>query len=118
MHTVSTPDRPLPQVRLERWAVHPVHPFQAPEQGGDVYLSGEVYGYPGRVDGERVCTGVVVSAEGRQVSTERTRYTLGEPNPDYVAWCIEKKIALDPERPIKLKVTLPTPPTALHLVSE
>lgn len=87
-------------VRLERWAVHK-EPYAAPETPqGRIYLSGNVYGYPGRPDGHPVTTGHIYDAEGRMAYGKRTAYLLGEPAPEYLAWLEKEGIAFDPERPI------------------
>lgn len=89
-------------VRLECWAVHKA-PFAAPETPeGRIYLSGAVYGYPGRPDGERITTGHVYDAEGRTVYGRRTVYLLGEPDPRYLDYLTEKGIPFDPERPVRM----------------
>lgn len=96
-------ERPTRIVRIENWSVHGA-PYAAPETPqARPYLSGEVYGYPGRPDGHKVTTGHIYDAEGRMAYGRRTAYQLGEPSPDYLAWCQKNGIALDPENPIKVR---------------
>lgn len=95
--------RPTTVVRIEQWAVCK-NPYAAPETpGGRIYLSGNVYGYPGRPDGHPVTTGPIYDAEGRMAHGKRAAYQLGEPAPGYLAWLAEQGIAFDPERPIVMR---------------
>lgn len=99
---MTTIPRPSRLVRIERWAVH-ADPYAAPEtERARIYLSGEVYGYPGRADGHPVTTGHIYGAEGRVAWGKRTAYELGEPHPNYLRWLAEQGRAYDAECPIRM----------------
>ena len=94
--------RPTTVVRLEQWAVHR-ELYAAPESpNGRIYLSGEVYGYPGRADGEQITTGHVYDAEGTIAYGRRTAYQLGTPHPRYLAFLAGEGIDFDPANPIRM----------------
>lgn len=98
-------ERPTRIMRIENWSVHG-NPYAAPETAaGRPYLVGEVHGYPGREDGYRVTTGHIYDAEGRVAYGRRTAYRLGEPAPEYLAWCEANGLAFNPEQPIKIVTT-------------
>lgn len=70
-----------------------------PNQSGR--LGGRVYGHPDFPDGSFVTTSRVMSAEGRQVTTESgTVYRLGEPSKDYLRWLKDNNLSYDPEHPV------------------
>ena len=75
--------------RTEDWA----RPSVSPQVGAQ--LEGRVYGRTTPIDdrpaedGMRVWTTPIVKIEGHTVTTESgSRYTLGKPSADYVAWLV------------------------------
>jgi hypothetical protein len=90
-------DDPPPK-RIERWssALCPDLPYLAPERHDHVHLVGVI-------DGKEKLTSRVVAAKGRIVTTKSgSRYELGEPDPDFVAWCEKRGKPIDPAEPIKI----------------
>jgi len=87
--------------RLEQWCWRePADPFRAPEVSSKL-LCGIVYDHPGRPDGSQITTSPVVSfADGVATTTSGTRYRLGEPAPEFVAWMAEHYPGWDPARPL------------------
>jgi hypothetical protein len=84
--------------RIEQWSTElcPGLPFVAPEQHDHMHVLGIV-------DGKKKLTSRVVASEGRTITTRSgSRYELGEPDPDFAAWCIKRGKPLDPEQPIKV----------------
>lgn len=95
-------ERPARIVRIEQWSVCKA-PYAAPEtEQGRIYLAGEVYGYPGRPDGDKVTTGHIYDAEGRMAYGKRTAYQLGEPDPEYLTWLASRGQTYDPTNPIRM----------------
>lgn len=92
--------------RLEQWAttnLHPdANPYTAPEQR-DLFIHGHLYGDPTFPDGYEVVTSGVRKVKGRMITTKNgSHYTLGTPDPVWLAWLREHGIPFDPERPIRL----------------
>lgn len=90
---------------MRNWSVVYVgsDPYKAPEQCS-ACLSGEVVDHPSRPDGDRVTTSAIVEAAGRNVKTySGSVITLvGDPHPDYVAYCQAQGVAIDMDAPIKV----------------
>lgn len=89
-------------VLLDNWSVRVHNPYQAPEIA-QVSLAGDAYDHPCFMAGDKVYTSPIVRSEGTHVWTNNTHYRLGKPSPNYVAWCKENGITIDPNNPIKLK---------------
>lgn len=91
-------------VKIEQWSVgtHKLNEFLAPECQ-TLHLSGKVYGYPGRPDGQRITTSEIKSVKGRVVRCLSREYVLGEPAPEYIEWCKEHGCHVPTEEvPIKI----------------
>ncbi len=76
-------------ILLDNWSLthKDVDPYTPPE-AKVVYLQGLVFGHPDYKDGAQICTSRVVGVDDRVVTTEtETRYTLGNIDPRYLAWC-------------------------------
>ena len=75
--------------KLENWAVvqGKSNPYMAPEAIPRC-LRGEVYGHPNFADGEMVTSSSLTFLQNGIGKTQNTRYNLGTPECDYVAWCI------------------------------
>ena len=81
--------------RIEQWGIVR-DPYLAPERGGQQLV--------GKVDGVGVKTSELVEVNGLVVRTASgSVYLLGEPSPEYLAWCRENGIAFDPACPIKVR---------------
>lgn len=81
--------------RLECWfaSARPFGQFDAPELRGPIRVSGTI-------GGKEITTSAVVRAEGRTFWTRGGgRYTVGDPDPLYVAWLARLGRALDPDDP-------------------
>ena len=90
------------EIRIEKWSMReePDDPYMAPEMRSKM-LVGNVYGYPGRPEGERVKTSPISEVDGRLVVTSSGhRYRLGEVDPLYAMWLDANDYAFDPEQPI------------------
>ena len=76
--------------KLENWSVvqGKSNPYMAPEAIPRC-LRGEVYGHPDFTDGEMVTSSRLTLLEGGIAKTKNTKYNLGKPEGDYVAWCIK-----------------------------
>ena len=80
---------------LDNWCLRP---------GGDRYTAPEVTPVHacGTVDGREVVTAPVIDAHGRDIHcADGTGYTLGEPDPDYVAHCERIGKPIDPNQPVR-----------------
>ncbi len=90
--------------RLENWSVvtDRVNAYNPPEAWVQ-RLAGEVYDHPKQEDGKRVETSIIVTSEGRRVTTRSgTVYELGKPDPQYVVWLRhELGREIDPANPVK-----------------
>ena len=63
-------------------------PYTAPECRTQ-HLRGRVYDHPSFEDGERIRSSALRSIDGDGTAeTRNTTYTLGNPSPDYAAWCV------------------------------
>ena len=79
----------MQKVKLENWAVVALgSPYTAPEARVQA-LRGEVYGHPDFSDGDKITTSRVVDIGEGIAKTKNTKYNLGTPEGDYVAWCIK-----------------------------
>jgi hypothetical protein len=89
--------------RLEEWSVVSTEdPYKAPEQR-QMKLSGKVYDDDRFFDGDMITTSRIVDSVGRTVTTRSgTKYTLGEPSADYLAWLAATGLTLDPLMPITI----------------
>jgi len=91
-------------MKLEQWAVSNLSGPYTPPECQIRCISGVVSGSPLFEDGKFITTSRIVSVEGRVVTTNSgSEYTLGDPDPDYVAWCVEN--GFDPpseENPIRV----------------
>lgn len=79
----------MPNIRIENWSIviGQPNPYRAPECQ-TAFLLGNVYGYPGRKDGERIRTSEVVGVEGRLVKAYSGKiYELGVVDPGYAEFC-------------------------------
>ena len=76
-------------MRLENWSVAGSAYQYTPPERQIRWLQGKVYGHPTRQDGRWVRTSDIVNVEGNVVFTRNSVYTLGEPDPKFVAWCRE-----------------------------
>jgi hypothetical protein len=78
------------QARLEEWSVMSKNdgPYKAPEQGS-TFLYGKVYDHPHHEDGKFVSTSSIIHADGKEVTTRNTKYTLGKASPLYKEWYSE-----------------------------
>lgn len=89
---------------LAAWGIAPgpIDPYLPPEVK-NLSVQGEVYGHPKFEDGTHITTSRIIDTRGKLVKTlSGTRYRLvGDPHPDYAAWCQEQGIDLDPEAPFK-----------------
>lgn len=77
-------------------------PYLPPEMNPRC-VRGKVHGHPTREDGSGIMTSAITKVEGKTVITASgSRYTLGEPRPEYVAWLAEQGRKIDPDNPIKV----------------
>lgn len=75
-------------VLIQNWSViGGGSPYTAPELCTR-HLRGEVYDHPAFTDGERIRSSALQSIDDGTATTHYTTYTLGNPSPDYTAWCI------------------------------
>lgn len=102
---------------LQNWSLRYIGEFNdnlylAPELR-TLSLHGEVYNdEKGRFkDGEVVTTSHIMNIDGRVVTTRNTVYTLGDVDPNYVAWHKENypdsKFDLTSDTPLEAKVEVP-----------
>ncbi len=92
-------------MRVENWSVRTnAGPYTAPEAITS-YLSGEVYGHPGRHhDGKAIDTSRIVAAEGRVVTTRSgSKYTLGEIHPEYLNYLTGEGIKYNHDSPVTIR---------------
>ena len=91
--------------RIENWSTTGGgSPYDAPELQR-ISIQGKVYGHPGRFeDGHPIRTSDIVKVVGSEVHTHSgSVYTLGEPSPAFVQYCIHNGCHVPtPEQPIKL----------------
>lgn len=90
-------------VHLNNWALHvslSSDPFVAPELANS-FLSGNVFNHPYHEDDTFIYTSPIQTTNysSQFVETINTTYDLGDPCPDYVAYC--EKIGQDPWRIFK-----------------
>ena len=72
--------------RLENWSVGTKDPYTPPEYAR---VSGTVYGHPRFQDGEFITLSTVIEVNGIVIRTKNTTYLLGEPDAEYVRWCLD-----------------------------
>lgn len=94
----------MSKMRIEDWAViygdHSSGVFST-----DNRITGTVYGHPDFPDGSVITTTRIMDCTNRVITTlSGSLYTLGEPHPEYVAWCKSKGFVIDEETPIKMKI--------------
>lgn len=86
---------------IENWSTTrecPSNPYQAPEVDPHIHLQGIVAGRRGAVVTTRV-----VGSRGRVVTTRSgSRYRLGVPAPEFMAFLAEKGLPFDEKQPVKL----------------
>lgn len=85
--------------RIERWSTElcPNQPYLAPELHDHLHLAGII-------DGKEKLTSRIVKANGRTVTTKTgTVYELGDPRPEFAAWCAERGEPIDPQQPVKVR---------------
>lgn len=94
---------PTIAIQIDAWSLHTSGDgYTAPELRA-YQLRGIVKGHPEKRDGTCVYTSAILRVNGRYVFTESgSMYELGEPHPEYVAWCKAEGKSIDPEHPIKL----------------
>ena len=94
--------------RLENWRfTKSPDPYLAPELNRP-RLVGKVFGHPEssrsdgrRRDGQVITTSPVVGiTDGFAITRSGSRYQLGAPDPEYVAWMVERYPGWDPARPL------------------
>lgn len=87
---------------IENWSTTmecPHRPYRAPEQDPHMHLQGLVAGRNGAVVTTRL-----VASRGRIVTTRSgSRYRLGVPSPEFLAYLMEKGYPFDEKNPIKLR---------------
>lgn len=90
--------------RIEQWSVCFTDPYAAPEVSRPS-VQGNVYGREPRFpDGHPIQTSTIVKVEGKYVTTKSgTVYELGEPDPDYVTWCLANGFGFDRDNPLRIK---------------
>jgi len=87
------------KIFLDNWSTTS-NPYQAPEIR-KTYLQGEVFGHPNFQEGDKVYTSHIVQSEGRWIKTSSgSEYILGQPHPNYITWCEDHNITLNPDNPI------------------
>lgn len=87
------------EYQLERWSLQPVYggsEYAEPQRGLRGYRNGEAM---------PVRTSRIVAVAGNKVTTASgSTYILGEPDPQYIKWCLAHGCHVPtPEEPIKLK---------------
>jgi len=96
---------PIMNPTIENWNVRSVarDEYDPPEVQG-ILVSGMVFDSPKFDDGTRITTSTVVAISGNEVNTRSgSVYRLGNPNPDYMIWCVENGCHIPtPKEPIKL----------------
>jgi hypothetical protein len=91
-------------MRLENWSVTSVSGEYDPPEYRRIQIQGNVFEHTYRPDGEHIRTSDVRAVEGREVRTNNSVYTLGEPDQKYVDWCIANGCHVPTlEQPIKMK---------------
>jgi hypothetical protein len=92
--------------KLDNWSITSREVYEDPYIPPELmskHLQGTVSGNPEFPDGSHIITSRIVAVYGRTVVTRTgSSYTLGEPDPSFVEWCIKKEINLDKENPIKI----------------
>lgn len=98
-------------VRIENWSITSKATPYTPPECHFIRIHGEVYGHPMFDDGAEVTTSDVLEVSGSVVQTRSREYILGDPNPDYVKWCLDNNMSPPtPEEPIRVKPRNLAPP--------
>jgi hypothetical protein len=92
-------------VELKNWSVQvDPNPYAAPETKA-LFLVGEVYGHPAKMDGKMIKTSRIQSSDGLNVTTQNRTYILvGPPDPKWIQWLKDNNLDLpDSHNPIRMK---------------
>tara|TARA_Y100001951_G_C11244047_1_gene242286 strand:- start:87 stop:356 length:270 start_codon:yes stop_codon:yes gene_type:complete len=74
--------------------------YQAPEIR-EMKITGKVYDDPRFIDGEPITTSVVQASMNNTVETQNSVYDLGRISEEYLEWCFNNGIVIDPTAPVK-----------------
>lgn len=91
------------EIRIENWSlVESDDPYCPPEYRWKM-IRGEVFGYPGRPDGDKVQSSPIVQSlsKGTLVVTKSGKsYRLGTISADYLKWLENEGYIYNPDEPI------------------
>jgi len=97
---------------LDEWIMSGYSPYLAPEMR-DKKVTGKVYNDPRFDDGATITIRPKTYDPGsRTVTTSRSAYTLGTPDPDWVVWMEEEAGGWNPDNPFLLSTEQPEAETS------